>query len=101
MPLYLALLTLYLPNQVLSHQAAHQVKHLGLQNDLIQRIAEHPYFDPIKPELAALLDPQSFVGRAPEQVDTFVREWAEPALGDLELRKVIEEGGKIRAELSV
>ncbi|VDB87253.1 unnamed protein product [Peniophora sp. CBMAI 1063] len=87
--------------RVLSHQAAHQVKHLGLQNDLIQRIAEHPYFDPIKPELAALLDPQSFVGRAPEQVDAFVREWVEPALGEPELRKVIEEGGRVRAELSV
>jgi adenylosuccinate lyase len=27
-----------------------------------------------------LLDPKSFIGRAPEQVDAFLKEWVQPAL---------------------
>lgn len=85
--------------RVLSHEAGHQVKALGLENDLIDRVRADPYFDPIKAELDALLDPKSFIGRAPEQVDKFLQEWVRPALVDEELRVGIEKGG--RAELSV
>jgi adenylosuccinate lyase len=46
-----------------------------------------------------LLDPRSFVGRAPEQVDGFLREWVEPALGEEEFRKAVE--GAKKAELNV
>jgi adenylosuccinate lyase len=31
-------------------------------------------------QLEALLDPKTFIGRAPQQVDGFVRDWVEPAL---------------------
>ncbi|TFY74493.1 hypothetical protein EWM64_g9519 [Hericium alpestre] len=85
--------------RVLSHEAAHQVKQLGLENDLIERVKADAYFDPIKGELDALLDPQSFIGRAPQQVDTFLKDWVEPALADEELKAGVQQGGK--AELHV
>jgi len=85
--------------RVLSHQAAHQVKQLGLENDLIERVRADSYFDPIKEELDALLDPKSFIGRAPEQVEKFIEEWVKPALDNDESREGIEGGAK--AELTV
>ncbi|KAF8335901.1 adenylosuccinate lyase [Cantharellus anzutake] len=66
--------------RVLSHQAARVVKEEGGENDLIERIKQNPYFEPIWGMLDSILDPKSFVGRAPEQVDEFVKEWVEPAL---------------------
>jgi adenylosuccinate lyase len=71
---------------VLSHQTAHQVKRLGLENDLIEHVKADPYFDLIKGDLDTLLDPKSFVGRAPEQVDKFIEEWVKPALDNDESR---------------
>lgn len=85
--------------RVLSHEAAHQVKNLGLENDLIERVRADPFFDPIKPQLESLLEPSSFIGRAPEQVDAFLKEWVRPALEDEELRASVAQGGK--AELNV
>jgi len=85
--------------RVLSHEAAHQVKQLGLENDLIERVKADPYFDPIKGDLATLLNPKSFVGRAPEQVEKFIEEWVKPALDNDESRKGIEGG--VKAELNV
>jgi len=66
--------------RVLSHQAARVVKEEGGQNDLIQRIKKDTYFEPIWGILDDLLDPKTFIGRAPEQVQEFVKEWVEPAL---------------------
>ncbi|KAF8890773.1 adenylosuccinate lyase [Infundibulicybe gibba] len=43
--------------------AAHQVKNLGLENDLIERVRGDAYFDPIKEQLDELLEPASFIGR--------------------------------------
>lgn len=80
---------------MLSHEAAHQVKNLGLENDLIERVRGDAYFDPIKGELDGLLDPQTFIGRAPEQVDKFVKECVEPALADKELREALLGTGKV------
>lgn len=85
--------------QVLSHEAAHQVKHLGLENDLIDRVKADSYFDPIKDQLDELLEPKSFIGRAPEQVDKFLAEWVRPALADNELQAGLAKGEK--AELHV
>ncbi|CCL99800.1 uncharacterized protein FIBRA_01824 [Fibroporia radiculosa] len=85
--------------RVLSHEAAHQVKALGLENDLIARVRADPYFDLIKSQLDELLDPKSFIGRAPEQVDKFLKEWVQPALDDQELKASIQKGDK--AELNV
>ncbi|THG98232.1 hypothetical protein EW026_g3923 [Hermanssonia centrifuga] len=85
--------------RVLSHEAGHQVKHLGLENDLIDRVKADSYFDPIKAQLDELLNPSSFIGRAPEQVDKFLRDWVKPALADPELQEVLSKGEK--AELNV
>ena len=84
---------------MLSHEAAHQVKQLGLDNDLIERVRRDPYFDPIKGELDALLDPSTFIGRAPQQVDKFRADWVAPALADSALQAVLAKGEK--AELNV
>jgi len=85
--------------RVLSHEAAHQVKNLGLENDLIDRVRADSYFDPIKALLDELLDPASFVGRASEQVDAFVRDWVTPALAGPEMQEAI--GKSVKVELHV
>ena len=66
--------------RVLSHQAARVVKEEGGRNDLIERIRKDTYFEAIWWILDDLLDPKTFIGRAPEQVQEFVKEWVEPAL---------------------
>ncbi|KAF8315809.1 adenylosuccinate lyase [Clavulina sp. PMI_390] len=66
--------------RVLSHQAARVVKEEGGENDLIERVKKEPYFAPVVGQLDKLLDPSTFVGRAPEQVDGFIKEWVKPAL---------------------
>lgn len=66
--------------RVLSHQAAKVVKEEGGQNDLIERVKKDAYFEPIWGILDDLLDPKTFIGRAPEQVHEFVKEWVAPAL---------------------
>ncbi|KAL0952814.1 hypothetical protein HGRIS_007039 [Hohenbuehelia grisea] len=85
--------------RVLSHEAGHQVKQLGLENDLIERVKKDPYFDPIKDQLDQLLDPASFIGRAPEQVDAFLRDWVNPALDNAESKEAVAKSVKV--ELSV
>lgn len=66
--------------RVLSHQAGHVVKVEGGENDLIERVKADKFFEPIWAELDALLDPSTFVGRAPQQVDRFLRDYVGPAL---------------------
>ncbi|KAJ1911167.1 adenylosuccinase ade13 [Mycoemilia scoparia] len=66
--------------RVLSHQAAHVVKAEGGDNDLIERVKKEPYFEPIWNELDQLLDPKTFIGRAPQQVDRFLKDYVDPAL---------------------
>ena len=66
--------------RVLSHQAGAVVKEQGGENDLIDRVRQDSYFEPIWAELDTLLEPSTFIGRAPEQVDKFLSEWVNPAL---------------------
>lgn len=66
--------------RVLSQQAADQVKRLGKNNDLIDRIRKDSYFQPIHDEIDELLDPKTFIGRAPNQVLEFLREEVTPVL---------------------
>lgn len=54
------------------------MKQEGKPNDLIDRIKATEYFKPIHGQLDALLDPATFVGRAPEQVDDFIKECITP-----------------------
>lgn len=54
---------------MLSHEAGREVKQFGRNNDLVERIKKNPYFKPILGQLDELLNPLSFVGRAPQQVN--------------------------------
>lgn len=54
--------------KVLSQQAATQVKQHGKSNDMVERILNTSYFAPIHGKLKQLLDPATFIGRAPQQV---------------------------------
>lgn len=64
--------------RVHSQAAAAEVKQHGRPNDLMSRLAGDPAFAGI--DLSLALDPQRYIGRAPEQVDAFVRECVEPLL---------------------
>ena len=66
--------------KTLSHEASKVVKEEGKDNDLIDRIRRHPFFAPILPEMDRLLDPSTFIGRAPQQVEKFVRVEVESAV---------------------
>uniref|UniRef100_A0A668SKS1 Adenylosuccinate lyase n=1 Tax=Oreochromis aureus TaxID=47969 RepID=A0A668SKS1_OREAU len=66
--------------RVLSQEAAAVVKQEGGDNDLLARIQRDPYFAPILGQLDALLDPKTFIGRAPQQVKTFLAEEVRPLL---------------------
>ncbi|CAD6925580.1 unnamed protein product [Tilletia controversa] len=66
--------------RVLSHQASDVVKIHGGDNDLIERIKKDPYFQPIHDRIDELLEPSTFVGRAPQQVESFVKKWVQPAI---------------------
>jgi len=68
--------------RVLSHQAASVVKEQGQPNDLIARIKASDYFAPIHDQLDSLLDPSTFIGRAPEQVDDFIDSCVAPIRAD-------------------
>ncbi len=62
----------------LSHEAATVVKQEGGDNDLQQRIHDHPFFSPVRDRLPELLDPTTYIGRAPQQVSLrFFRQFLE------------------------
>jgi adenylosuccinate lyase len=52
--------------------AAAQAVKLGQPNDLMARVADDPAFAAVKGDLATLLDPMRFVGRAPQQVGDYL-----------------------------
>ncbi|MGH7713960.1 MAG: adenylosuccinate lyase [Gemmatimonadaceae bacterium] len=60
--------------------AARAVKDEGKPNDLLQRLAGDRAFPVPLDEIGAVLKPERFVGRAPEQVDEFLEEVATPLL---------------------
>ena len=62
-----------------SHAAAKQVK-MGGENDLAERIAADPAFKITKQEIEAVLVPENYVGRAPEQTAEFLAECVQPLL---------------------
>lgn len=70
--------------RVLSQEAAKVVKEEGGDNDLIERVKKDEYFKPIWADLASLLDPSTFVGRAPQQTEKFVNVTVANALKGVE-----------------
>ena len=59
-----------------SHAAAAQVKKFGKANDLIDRLKADVAFS--KVNFKKVLDPKSYVGRAPQQVDEFLKDIVTP-----------------------
>lgn len=67
-----------------SIEAARAIKEGAPHNDLLERLAKDKEWKlPIR-EMREALDPSSFVGRAPQQVDDFLREVAAPLLDGVE-----------------
>uniref|UniRef100_A0A9J7ZKB8 Adenylosuccinate lyase n=1 Tax=Cyprinus carpio carpio TaxID=630221 RepID=A0A9J7ZKB8_CYPCA len=56
------------------------VKQEGGDNDLLARVQADPYFAPIIGQLDSILDPKTFIGRAPQQVTRFLSEEVRPVL---------------------
>jgi adenylosuccinate lyase len=70
--------------RVHSHAASNGVKMHGRDNDLIERVKGDAYFQPIHAGMDGLLQAETFVGRAPRQVERFIKEVdvvLEPYLG--------------------
>ena len=56
--------------------ASEMVKSQGKPNDLIERLKKDPAF--AKVDVSQVLNPSAFIGRAPRQVDRFIRQVVEP-----------------------
>jgi adenylosuccinate lyase len=61
--------------------AGNAVKEQGRPNDLVSRIASDAQFGLTEEELLRELEPSKYIGRAPEQVAEFLRDFVRPALG--------------------
>ncbi|MBN2138317.1 MAG: adenylosuccinate lyase [Sedimentisphaerales bacterium] len=59
-----------------SHAAAAQVKQMGKPNDLIARLSSDMAF--AKVDFDKVLDAKAYIGRAPQQVDEFIKTVVEP-----------------------
>ncbi|MFR8089162.1 MAG: adenylosuccinate lyase [Lachnospirales bacterium] len=66
--------------RVHSMEAGRVIKQEGGDNPLLELIAQDPIFGTTLEELKALIRPENFVGRAPQQVDDFLREEVAPIL---------------------
>ena len=62
--------------RVHSQAAADTVKQQGSANDLIQRLQQDDAFEGV--DLAGTLDASLYIGRAPQQVDSFIHEYIQP-----------------------
>lgn len=73
-----------------------RIKDEGLHNDMLERIAEDPLFESVRDQLEELCDPTKFVGRAPQQVTDFLKEYVNPALKEREGLLNAENTGEVR-----
>ena len=65
-----------------SMEAGRVVKEEGRDNDLLDRIAADPAFGMTRDQLNAIMKPENFVGRAPEQTEEFLRDYVRPILDE-------------------
>lgn len=79
----------------LSMEAGRTVKEEGKDNNLVDLIAADPAFGLTKEQIEANLKPELYVGRAPRQVEVFLRDVVRPILDDNK-----EELG-VKAEINV
>lgn len=66
--------------RIYSMEAAKEVKEYGRPNDLVDRIANDPSFGFTKEQILEILNPDNLCGRAPSQVEEFVKEIVDPIL---------------------
>ena len=59
-----------------SHAASRRVKIEGRESDLLERLAADPAFSGVN--MKTIMDAKQFIGRAPQQVDEFVKEFVTP-----------------------
>ena len=64
----------------LSMEAGRNVKEKGLDNNLLDLIAADPAFGLNEEELKKTMDPANYVGRAPLQVENFLKKVVDPVL---------------------
>lgn len=63
-----------------SMEASKRVKLEGLDNDLISRILGDERFGLSEEELKSTLNPENYIGRAPQQVEEFMKEEIDPLI---------------------
>lgn len=68
--------------RTLSMQASKVVKEEGGKNDLVDRIAAEPIFGLTKEDIMKILEPKNFVGRAPQQVEEYIKQYVKPVLDE-------------------
>lgn len=61
-------------------EAGRNVKEKGLDNNLLELIAEDPAFNLTFDELKKTMDPAKYVGRAPLQVEAYLKNVIRPLL---------------------
>jgi len=66
--------------RTMSQIASKEVKENGRENNLVQQIRQDVYFAPIHDQLYKLLEPTTFVGRAPQQVTKYLNEEVKPRI---------------------
>ncbi len=77
-----------------SMEAARNVKERGLENNLIELLKTDPAFDAVKDLLDGILAPENFIGRAPAQVEEYLRDCVAPKLD--EYRELLGEKGDVQ-----
>jgi adenylosuccinate lyase len=70
--------------------AAAQMVKEGGANDLIERVVADPLFGAVQLDLPALLAPQRFVGRAPQQVEDYLTTVVYPLLRQSERVELVD-----------
>ncbi len=65
-----------------SMEAGANVKREGKENNLLELIAADPAFNMTLDELKALMQPERYVGRAPQQTEEFISEVIQPLLDE-------------------
>ena len=66
--------------RLMSLEAGKNVKELGLDNNLIDLIAQNPKFGMTKEELMVHMKPEAYIGRCSQQVEEFLRDDVMPAI---------------------
>ncbi len=82
--------------RVYSMEAGKQVKEYGKPNDLVDRIANDTSFGLTKEEIMKALNPDNLCGRAPRQVEDFIKERVNPIL-----EKYQDLGANVKTEVNV